>query len=285
MRAVLDAYGRALAAQFSGRMLLLSVMPTLVAVALWALLLYLGFQPLLDMVQSLFAEHGGFAASSGMLAMFGMGMLKTVAVPLVSMLLLLPLMIVTSLLFMGVAAMPAVGRHVEGKLSGRLGPLDKRQGGSLAGSLATSLGALAIFVVLWLLSLPLYLFPPVALVAQVLLWGWLTARVMSYDALAAYASVDERRELQRRHRTALLAIGMVSGVAGALPGLAWIGGAIVSVLLFPFLAMLSIWLYVVIFIFTGLWFQYYLLDALYALRQEAVAAAVVDSASISPPPH
>ena len=268
MRAVFDAYGRALASQFSARMLLLSITPFLLSVALWAVLLYLGFQPLLDTVQSVFSEHGGYEASGGMLGMFGMGVLKTVAVPLVSMLLLLPLMIFTSLLFMGIAAMPAVGRHVEARLTPRLGKLEKKAGGSLLGSLGTSLGALLMFVVLWLVSLPLYLFPPVALLAQVALWGWLTARVMSYDALASYASVEERRILTQRHRKGLLAIGMVSGVAGALPGLAWIGGAIISVVLFPFLAMLSLWLYVVIFIFTGLWFQYYLLNALAALRLE-----------------
>ncbi len=283
MRAVLDAYGRALASQFSGRMLLLSAVPFILSVALWAVALYFGFQPLLDAVQSLFSEHGGYATSAGLLAMFGMGVLKTVAVPLVAMLLLLPLMIMTSLLFMGVAAMPAIGRHVDARLAGRLGPLEKKAGGSLLGSLATGLGAVAIFIVLWLISLPLYLFPPVALIAQVLLWGWLTARVMSYDALAEFASVEERRTLLQRHRKSLLAIGMVSGAAGALPGLAWVGGALVSFVLFPFLAMLSIWLYVVIFIFTGLWFQYFLLSALHALRAEQAQAAVAVSAPAESP--
>ncbi len=129
-----------------------------------------------------------------------------------------------------------------------------------------------LFVLLWLLTLPLYFFPPLALAAQVALWGWLTARVMSYDALAAYASADERHAIMRRHRWPLLAIGMVSGAAGALPGIVWIGGALISVLLFPFLAMLSIWLYLVIFIFTGLWFQYYCLQALRDLRAGAVEA-------------
>ena len=284
MRAVLDAYGRALASQFSARMLLLSVVPFLLSVVLWGGLLYVGFQPLVDTVQTLFADHGGYAASAGMLALFGMGVLKAVVVPLVAMLLLLPLMIFTSLLFMGVAAMPAVGRHVDGRLAARLGPLEKKHGGSLVGSLATSLGALAIFVALWLVSLPLYLFPPVALVAQVALWGWLTARVMSYDALADFASADERRLLSQRHRKALFGIGVVSGVAGALPGLAWIGGALISVVLFPFLAMLSIWLYVVIFIFTGLWFQYYLLDALHKLRAEQALEALAPEHPVSVQP-
>jgi hypothetical protein len=65
----------------------------------------------------------------------------------------------------------------------------------------------------------------------------------------------------------LLAIGAISGLAGALPGIAWIGGALISFVLFPFLAVLSIWLYLLIFIFTGLWFQYYCLQALADLRQ------------------
>jgi hypothetical protein len=274
MRAVFSAWSRALGSQFSGRMLLLSIVPFLLSLVLWGVLLYIGFQPLLDAVQSLFTEHGGFAACTGVLYLFGMGVLKTVLVPLLAMLLLLPLMIMSSLIFMGVAAMPAIGRHVDGRLEAQWGKLAHKAGGSLLGSLATGLGAVLIFLVLWLLSLPLYLFPPVALVAQVLLWGWLTARVMSYDALADFASVEERRTLLRQHRRALLAIGMMSGAAGALPGLAWIGGALISVLLFPFLAMLSIWLYLIIFIFTGLWFQYYLLTALHQLRASAAATPV-----------
>jgi hypothetical protein len=70
----------------------------------------------------------------------------------------------------------------------------------------------------------------------------------------------------RRYRWPLLAIGTLSGLAGALPGVAWIGGALISVVLFPVLAVVSIWLYIVIFIFTGLWFQYYCLEALARMR-------------------
>ncbi len=270
MRAVLNAYGRALAAQLSARMLLLSALPLLLSVALWGALLYFGFQPLIDYVQSLFEQYGGYKASGGLLSSLGLGMLKTIAVPLVAMLLLLPLMILTSLLVMGLVAMPAIGRHVGTR---QFADLEKKQGGSMLGSLGINLGSVLLFALLWLLTLPLYFFPPLALAAQVALWGWVTSRVMSYDALAAHASVDERLAITRRHYWPLLAIGMVSGAAGALPGIVWIGGAMLSVVLFPFLAMLSIWLYLVIFIFTGLWFQYYCLQALRELRAAAAAAA------------
>jgi hypothetical protein len=159
--------------------------------------------------------------------------------------------------------MPAVVRHVSRR---QYPDLEKKQGGSLLGSLGVNLFAMLVFVVLWLVSLPLYALPPLALVAQALLWGWLTTKVMSYDALAEHASVDERHELVRRHRWPLLAIGTLSGLAGALPGIAWLGGALISVVLFPVLAIVSIWLYIVIFMFTGLWFQYYCLQALADLR-------------------
>jgi hypothetical protein len=263
MRSVLNAYGRALSSQLSGRMLLLSVGPFLLSVALWGALLYFGMQPLIDYVQSLFENYGGYQASGGLLAALGLGMFKAMVVPLVAMLLLLPLMMMSSLLFMGVVAMPAIGRHVGAR---RFAALETKQGGSLLGSLGLNLGLALLFVLLWLLTLPLYFFPPLALAAQIALWGWLTARVMSYDALAAHASEDERKALVRTHRWPLLAIGMLSGVAGALPGIVWIGGALISVVLFPFLAMISIWLYLVIFIFTGLWFQYYCLQALQDMR-------------------
>ena len=263
MGAVVTAYGRALLSQLNGKMLLLSLLPFLLSVALWGVLLYLGLQPLVDYLHRAFIDHGWFETSGSLLATFGLGVFKTVVPPLIAMLLLLPLMIVSSLLFMGLAAMPAVVRHVGAR---QFPKLERKQGGSIAGSIAINLGSVLLFALLWVLSLPLYFVPPLALAVQVALWGWLTARVMSYDALAEHASADERLAIARRHRWPLLAIGMVSGAAGALPGIVWIGGAALSVVLFPFLAMISLWLYLVIFIFTGLWFQYYCLQALRELR-------------------
>jgi hypothetical protein len=265
MRGVFPSYRRALRAQFSRKMLLLSAAPLVMSIVLWGVALYLGLQPLIDTVQALFLENGWFAAGSGMMSSIGLGMVKTLVVPLVALLLLLPLMICTSLLFMGVAAMPAIGRHVGTR---DYPELEKKHGGSIVGSVLVNLSAVLVFIVLWLATLPLYFFPPLAILVHALLWGALTARVMSYDALADYATADELRLLRQRHRRALLLIGTISGAAGALPGIAWIGGALISVVLFPVLALLSLWLYVVIFIFTGLWFQYYCLHALAALRVE-----------------
>ncbi|MCD2517412.1 EI24 domain-containing protein [Massilia sp. G4R7] len=268
MKGVGLAYRRALGAQFSRRMLVLSTAPLALTLILWGALLWTGLQPLLDWLQGVFAQYDIFQTSGSMLAMLGLGVLKAMVIPLLAIAVLLPLMIASALLFMGVIAMPAIERHVG---NSQYPKLEKKQGGSFLGSVAINLGSTAVFAVLWLVTLPLYAVPPVAWLVQACLWAWVTSRVMSYDALAAHASPDERRELMRRHRGSLLAIGFASGLAGALPGIAWMGGALISVVLFPFLAMLSLWLYIMIFLFAGLWFQYYCLGALEALRADALS--------------
>jgi hypothetical protein len=263
MRPIAIAYGRALRSQFTTRMLLLSVVPLLLSLALWGSLLYAGLQPLFDALHGLFAEYGLFSTSGSILSTLGLGFLKTLAVPLAAALALLPLMIITSLLFIGVGAMPAIARHVSRV---QFPQLERREGGSFLGSLGVNLSGIIVFALLWIVTLPLYALAPLALLAQALLWGWLTARVMAYDALAIHASADERRTILASRRRPLLIIGTVSGLLGALPGVVWVGGAVFSIVLFPVLAVLSIWLYLIVFIFTGLWFQHYCLQALADLR-------------------
>uniref|UniRef100_UPI002FDF78D7 EI24 domain-containing protein n=1 Tax=Noviherbaspirillum sp. TaxID=1926288 RepID=UPI002FDF78D7 len=102
------------------------------------------------------------------------------------------------------------------------------------------------------------------------LWGWLTYKVMAYDALAEHATREEYRHIMRRHRWPLLLIGALTGAMGAAPTLLWLGGAL-SVIFFPLLAGGAIWLYVLVFVFTGLWFTHYCLDALAEYRQAGAA--------------
>lgn len=265
--AVLRAWGRAVAAQLHYRMLLLTLWPFLVALILWSALMWWGLQTLVDLVQAWFVAHGGFQTAGEVLALFGLLAFKAMVVPLLAMWLLLPLMIFTSLLCIGLLAMPLITRHVGAR---DYPQLERRKGGSLVGSLWYSLSSFVIFALLWLLTLPLVLIPPVSLMVQPLLWGWLTYRVIVYDALAEHADAQERKWLIRSHRGSLLLIGTVAGLFGAAPGLLWLGG-VLSVLLLPLLAGVAIWLYVLVFVFTGLWFQHYCLAALQQHRAEASA--------------
>jgi hypothetical protein len=272
MHPVLITFGRALLSQLHFRMLLLTVLPFVLSVIIWGVALWLGLQPMIDWIQAYFAANDGFRVAGDVLGSFGMGTLKTILVPLLALWLLLPLMILTALIFVGTLAMPAITGHVANR---HYPGLERRRGGSLLGSLWISASSFIVFIVLWLVTLPLHLVPPLIFIVQPLLWGWLTYRVMAYDALAEHADEHERKEIMRLHRWPFLMIGAVTGAMGAAPTLLWLGGALAFVI-FPLLAGVSIWLYVLVFTFSGLWFQHYCLDALAryrAITMEIGAAA------------
>lgn len=262
MQKILVTFGKALLSQLHYRMLLLTVLPFVVSVAIWGVLLWLGLQPMIDWLHAYFTDSGGFRVAGDVLGWLGLGAVSTVLVPLIAMWVLLPLMILTALVFVGVMAMPIIVRHVGAR---HYPELEMKKGGSVLGSLWIATYSFLIFAVLWLATLPLVLFPPLTFVVQPALWGWLTYRVMAYDALSEHASAEEMKTLLRRHRWPLLAIGAVTGAMGAAPTLLWLGGAL-SVIFFPVLAAGAIWLYVLVFVFTGLWFEHYCLDALRQYR-------------------
>jgi hypothetical protein len=259
---------RALFSQLHIRMLMLTLLPLVIGLGLWGLLLWQGLQPLIDQIHQWFSQYSLFQSVGSTLDAWGLSAIRSVMVPLLAMWLLLPLMILSALVLVSALAMPAIGRHVA---THHYPQLEMRQGGSFAGSVWVSVSSFILFLVIWLLTLPLNLVPLFALFIQPLLWGWLTSRVMAYDALADFADHEERRALLARQRWPLLAIGVATGSLGAIPGLLWLGG-VISVILFPLLAALAIWLYLLVLVFSGLWFQHYCLDALARLRSTPLSA-------------
>jgi hypothetical protein len=149
--------------------------------------------------------------------------------------------------------------------------LARERGASWVGGLFWALGSLLMAGLALLISIPLWLVPPLILVLPPLIWGWLTYRVMAFDALADHASQDERRELFRRHRLPLLAMGLLTGYLGAAPSLVWASGALFAAA-FVILMPLAIWIYTFIFALSSLWFIHYGLAALQQLRAAAATA-------------
>lgn len=111
-----------------------------------------------------------------------------------------------------------------------------------------------LFVVGWLLTLPLWLIPGLGLVLPFFWMAWLNRRTFTYDALAVHATEAEWRELRRQKASPLLGLGLVLGVLAHVP---LIG------LLAPSLAALA--------------YVHYCLEALRGLRQGAVVSVVEQS--------
>ena len=202
----------------------------------------------------------------------GAGSLKMVLAPLIVIFAVTPLIVVLSLLTVAVLMTPALTLLVAER---RFPMLERKRGGSMVRSVMWSLGSTLLALVALVISVPLWLVPPLILVLPPLIWGWLTYRVMAFDALAEHASAEERREIFRRHRGWLLGMGVFCGYLGAAPSLLWASGALFAAA-FVILVPVAIWIYTLVFALSSLWFAHYCLAALHVLRAErALAEAAV----------
>ena len=199
---------------------------------------------------------------------FGLGNLRSVLAPVVLLFLAIPVIVIVSLLFVAVFMTPAMVALVAER---RFANLARKEGGSLVASIFWSLGSTLVAAVALILSIPLWLIPPLILILPPLIWGWLTYRVMAYDALSSHASAEERRQIFKQHRSSLLSIGVISGYLGAAPSILWASGAM-FVAAAPILVPVAIWIYTLVFAFSSLWFSHYALAALEQLRAKNDAA-------------
>ncbi|CBJ38504.1 EI24 domain-containing protein [Ralstonia pseudosolanacearum] len=264
MNDLVRSFGRALLSQLHPRMLFMTLLPFIVALLVWGPILYFGWNPVMEvargMLEGLPLTHWIYSGLDSL----GMTGFRAVLTPLVVIAVLVPVIVVSILVFVGAASVPAVMRFLD-----RSYPLlERRQGGSVFGSVMHSLGCTLVFAVVAVVTLPLWLIPPFFALIPPLLWGWLTYRVMTYDALSEHATADERRIIMQRYRLPLLGIGVAVGMLGSAPTLLWVS-SVVTIVLFPIIAIAVIWLYVLIFIFSALWFGHFCLRALTRLRGEA----------------
>jgi len=200
---------------------------------------------------------------------FGWSDMQRWVAPLLVVVLTTPLIVVLVLLLVAVLMTPSIVSLVADR---RFRDLDKRHGGSLLGGIFGATWAAVAAMLALLLSIPLWLIPPLVLVLPPLIWGWLTYRVMAYDVLADHASRPERLEIMREHRVPLLVLGVLTGYLGAAPALLWAWG-VLAIVLSPVLLPLAIWVYTLVFAFSSLWFAHY---ALAALEVQRARTSVVD---------
>lgn len=272
MTLLLDSFWRAVVYCLHPRVIALSFLPLLLLVGLALGLGYFYWEPAVDGVRQMLEASALLNAFLGWLESVGMGALKTVFAPLIVIAVVTPLLVVISLVVVAVLMAPALVSMVSER---RFPRMDRLRGGSTLGSVLWSLGSVLLALVALVASVPLWLVPPLILVLPPLIWGWLTYRVMAYDALALHASKAERQTLFRRHRLTLLGMGVMTGYLGAAPSLVWASGALFAAA-FVVLVPVAIWIYTLVFAFSSLWFAHYCLAALDRLRAESGTAAPVE---------
>ena len=272
MSKLLDAFWRAAMYCLHPRVIALSILPLVIMAAIALGVGYFFWDNALELVRANLESVALVNSLIVWLEGLGLNRLRSVLAPVVVLVFSLPVIVIASLLFVAWLMTPAMVALVAER---RFSKLERKKGGSILTSVVWSLGSTLLAVVALVVSFPLWFIPPLILVLPPLIWGWLTYRVMSYDALVDHASSEERKALFKEHRGSLLAIGIISGYLGAAPSILWASGAM-FIAMAPVLVPIAIWIYTLVFAFSSLWFAHFTLSALEQHRLHKSVMPAVD---------
>jgi Etoposide-induced protein 2.4 (EI24) len=277
MRLLLDSFWRAVAYCFMPRVILLSLMPLALLLVLSLSWGYFYWETTQDWVRDTLSSWLLLQSAMDWLQEHGAGHLQSVLVPIVVIFAITPVLVIITLLAVSWLMSPGLIKLVVDR---RFGHLALKRGGSVWISVFWTLVSTLAALLAMVITLPLWLVPPLMFVVPPLIWGWLSYRVMVFDALLNHASREERIAIGRKHRVWLLLIGVLTGYLGALPSVVWASGALFAAA-FLVLVPVAVWIYALVFAFTALWFAHYSLAALEQHR--AQNDGVVVGASVPVP--
>jgi CysZ protein len=223
------------------RMLWLMVWPMLVSLVFWGAVAAAFWERLAAALAALFQRW--LEPAAGFLHL-DLGGATVVAAYVVLVLLLVPLVYLTALFILGAFGMQKMVDHVAQR---SFPALERRRGGGVAGSVWNGVAALGGMALLFLISLPLWLLPPLWPLIPLAIFTWANQKLLRYDALGEHADAAEMARLFRERRGALLTLGLLFALLAYVPFV----GFIAPVLF-------------------GLAFIRYLLGALQELRRAAV---------------
>lgn len=88
---------------------------------------------------------------------------------------------------------------------------------SFVAAALNSLFASILFVIGWVLTIPLWLIPGFSLLIPLLLMGWLNRRTFAYDALSLHATSAEWQAIRRRDGGPLFMLGLFMALLAHVP--------------------------------------------------------------------
>lgn len=211
MRDVATALSRALGSLRQPGMLWHMVWPALTAFVLWLAVVVGFWTPIVDTLMRWLSYSfiGAWMSNAEWLAAAVLMLVQLAVIFAV-----LPLTYVTATILVSVLAIPMMLERVAKR---DYQDIEQRKGGSNLGSAWNAVAAGVRFVVLLLLSLPLWLIPGAGLLISVALTAWLNRRTFSYDALMLHADPQEMQALPQQLRTHSLVLGAICALLAHVP--------------------------------------------------------------------
>ena len=210
MVVVLKAVSRALADLAQPAILAVLFVPMTLALASWGLLAWLFWTDWLSGIDVRLVSTAAGQWLAGHVpawVVHGTGALFIVV-------LLVPAVLLTSAILTELIAMPVILKTVT---ANRYPRLARAGTASPISSLANLAGGIGKFLLLWMVTLPLWFTGLGTVVVPLLNAAYLTQRVFSHDALSEHARADEIRALRARHGGELFLLGVLMGAMLYVP--------------------------------------------------------------------
>lgn len=211
MERIVAALLKALASLLHPRMLWLMVWPMLVALLIWVTLAAFYWSEVAKWID---LQLHQWPVYDWAVSTWPMTLVAAWLGWLALLLMFVPTVLMTAVLIISVVSMPAMVAHVAKR---DYPALERRDGGTFAGSLWNTLASLILFALLFAVTLPLWLIPLLWPVLPVALFGYFNQRVFRYDALAEHGTAAEIGEVIRRSRGKLFVLGVALALVGHVP--------------------------------------------------------------------
>lgn len=228
LSAVALAFKRAVVSQLHPKMLMAVLLPFIIALLGAILLLWAFWTPLTEWLTTQSADWGVVNTVDGWLLALGLFSIKLYLIPLLAAGILLPMSGILGLIIAAVFVMPIVLSHLD-----RTHYAGLRRNGRNATVLSAwnAVWVGGAFILGWLVTMPLWLFPPFAVALPIFWWMFAITRLLRVDAIIEHADPDERRLLWKRHRRQWWLIGFALAIINLVPP-AWLIMPVFSSLVF-----------------------------------------------------
>jgi len=243
------AFKRALVSQLHPRMLLALLLPFFIALLGAVVLLWAFWTPLTHWLDTRALDWSYLNDLDQWLVAIGLFSIKLYLAPLLAVAILLPLSGILGLVIAAIFVMPIVLRHLEKREY--LGLVRHGQFTTAYG-LWNAIWVGLLFSLGWLLTMPLWLIPPLPVLLPIAWWAFAFTRMLRVDSIIEHATAHERKLLWRRHNRQYWLIGLCLSLINLFPP-AWL----------------------VLPVFSALVFAHFSLEALRQLRQQAADNAPV----------
>lgn len=211
MNLILQSFQKSIKSLFSTKTLLLLLLP-----AVFTFLVVLGFY--IVFWHSWTTELTSFFAGVALVQWFEKltGLFEIDAFLAVAFLVFafVPICYLMAVIFTSLFIMPLVLKWVG---DSEYSHLEKKRGGSIIGSIVNALISSAVFVLIFLFTLPLWIIPGLQILVPLLLTAWLNKKVFLYDVLQDYASAEERKKIEKEESRDLYGMGILLGLLTYVP--------------------------------------------------------------------